>query len=118
MRKEKPKGGHSNYGGDKLDYFKPQLIKHGALGAKDVLFCNSRNSSLTKPSSIYPEAWSEFVCDLKAIEVMMSKNIDISLDSPGVLTFRGKTSEGLDVVVHYDIAYKRIRTHYPDLEKF
>ena len=79
---------------------------------------DSRYANKIKDSSIYPEIWSEFICDLKAIEVMISNNIDISQDSPGVLTFRGKTSEGLDVVVHYDVAHKRIRSHYPDSEKF
>lgn len=117
-RKDKPKGGHSNYGGNKLDCFNPEIIKHGPLGAKDVLFYNSRNANLTKPSSIYPEIWSEFVCDLKAIEVMASANVYVSEDAPGVLTFRGKTAEGLDLVVHYHIESKRVRSHYPDSEKF
>lgn len=39
-------------------------------------------------------------------------------DAPGVLTFKGNTLEGLDLVVHYDIAHKRIKSHYPDSEKF
>lgn len=37
-RKEKPKGGHSNYNGNKLDCFNLEIIKHGPFGAKDVLF--------------------------------------------------------------------------------
>ena len=60
-RKDKRKGGHSNYGGNKLDCFKPEVIKNGPIRAKDVRFYNSRNPSLTKASSIYPEAWPEFV---------------------------------------------------------
>ena len=117
-RKNPPKGAHSNYGGHKLDCFKPEVIKHGPIGAKDVLFYNSRNINIIKPSSIYPEAWSEFMCDLKAIEVMMSKNADVLNDGFGSVKITGKTTEGLDLVIYYDIAHKRIKSHYPDSEKF
>ena len=116
--KKAPRGGHSNYQGNKINYFNPIVDKEGPLGAKDVIFYNSRNSELFKPSSLYPEAWSEYLCDLKAIEVMMSNDSNISKETPGVLTFFGKTSEGLEIIVHYDIANKRLRSHYPDLEKF
>ncbi len=118
MRKDKPKGGHSNFNGSKLDYFKPTINKEGLLGAQDVTFYNSRSIHLTKLSSLYPENWSEFVCDLKAIEVMTNINTEIFEKIPGVLTFTGKTLEGLDLVIHYDVANKRIKSHYPDSEKF
>ena len=116
-RKDAPKGGHSNYGGDKLNYFKPEIIKNGPLGAKDVLFYNSRNINLTKPSSIYPESWSEFVCDLKVIEVMMSGNVVIEIDvDRGIINFEGCTFEGLNIRIGYDIKAKRIKTHYPKFD--
>jgi hypothetical protein len=119
FRKEKPKGGHSNYGGNKLDYFKPTINKHGPLGTKDVIFYNPRNSSLIKPSSIYPEALSEFACDLKAIEVMRSIDTKVFQSVDGkTITFQGKTYDGLDIVVYYDIANKRIKSHFIDSEKF
>jgi len=118
FRKNAPRGGHSNFNGSKLDHFQPTITKHGPLGATDVVFYNSRNSNLTKPSSIYPESWSELTCDLKAIEMMTSKETDIFINAPGILSFAGKTAEGLNVVAYYDIANKRIRSHYPDSEKF
>ena len=49
---------------------------------------------------------------------MSPPNVYISEDASGVLTFKGKTSEGLDLVIHYYIESKRIRSHYPDSEKF
>ncbi|MGZ7044394.1 MAG: hypothetical protein ACXVHO_09275 [Methanobacterium sp.] len=115
--KQAPKGGHSNYGGRALVYFDPQVIKYGPLGTKKLRFYNSRNLDHFKDSSIYSEAWPEFVCDLKAIEVMMSKSVEISEKIKGTLTFKGKTIEGLDLLVHYDVINKRIKSHYPDLEK-
>lgn len=117
-RKDAPKGGHSNFGGHKLGYFRPQIIKNGPIGTKDVVFYNPRNLNLIKKSTIYPEIWSEFVCDLKAIEVMMSKDTDILNDGFGSLKITGKTTEGLDLIIYYDIAHKRIKSHYPDSEKF
>ncbi len=118
LRKAAPKGGHSNFGGNKLVYFDPKVIKHGPLGAQDVVLHNSRNSNLTKPSSLYPQDWSEFMCDLKAIEVMTSEKVEIFQDRPGVLTFRGKTLSELDMIVHYDMGNKRITSHYLELENF
>jgi len=41
--KEAPKGGHSNYGGDKLNYFDYKVIDYRPLGAQYVIFHNSRN---------------------------------------------------------------------------
>ncbi len=118
-RKDSPKGGHSNYGGHKLDYFNLELIKNGPLGAKDVIFYNSRNIQLTKPSSLYPETWSEFICDLKAIEAMMNKQAIIKIsENLKTLEIIGYTTEGLEIKIFYDIANKRIKSHYPDLENF
>ncbi|MBP6869397.1 hypothetical protein KBC04_00725 [Candidatus Babeliales bacterium] len=117
-RKQAPKGGHSNFGGNKLDYFNPTITKDGPLGAKDVIFYNSRKPNIYKDSTIYPEDLSEFTCDLKAIEMMLSKSVEISERTAGTLIISGKTPEGLDIIVHYDIANKRIKTHYPDVEKF
>lgn len=87
------------------------------LVLKMFFFYNARNANLTKPSSIYPEIWSEFVCDLKAIEVMLSDNtvIEIDLDR-GIINFEGCTSEGLNIRIGYDIKTKRIKTHYPKFD--
>ncbi len=49
---------------------------------------------------------------------MTSKNVEISQKIPGTLIFTGKTLEGLDIITHYDIANKRIKSHYLDSEKF
>ena len=96
-----------------LDYFKPQVTQHGPLDAKDVIFYNSRFKNRTKPSSIYPETWSEYVCDLKAIEVAMSNNVEIRLNKNGsAFVFTGKTSDNLEILIHYDIQTKRIKTHH------
>ena len=43
---------------------------------------------------------------------------DILNDGFGSLKITGKTTEGLDLVIYYDIAHKRIKSHYPDSEKF
>lgn len=121
FRKNLPRGGHSNFNGSKLNHFKPTVNKHGPLGTKDLIFHNSRNVNLTKKSAIYPKAWSEFVCDLKAIEVMMSENIKILKSSSigsEIFKITGTTKEGLDLIIYYDIAHKRIKSHYPDLENF
>ncbi len=109
-----PKGGHSNYGGNRLVYFQPTVNIHGSLGAQDVVFYNSRNFNLTKPSSLYPQDWSEFMCDLKAIEVMMSKNaiVNVSEDLSS-LEIIGSTNEGLKIRIIYDIFNQRIKTHHP-----
>jgi len=117
-RKDAPKGGHSNHCGNKLNYFKPRTNKQNLLGAKEVRFYNSRDPNKIKDSSIYPEIWSEYLCDLKAIELMRSEYVEITERIKGTLTFRGKTPDGLDIVVHYDIVNKRIKSHYPDSEKF
>jgi len=116
--KKAPRGGHSNYQGNKINYFNPTINKQSSLGAKEVRFYNSRHVNEIKDSSIYPETWSEYVCDLKAIEVMRSEYVEISERTKGTLTFKGKSTEGLDIVVHYDIANKRIKSHYPNSEKF
>ncbi len=114
FRKAAPKGGHSNYGGNKLVYFQPTLNKKGLLGAQDVIFYNSRFPSEIKKSSIYPADWSEYICDLKAIEVMMDKQsiIKMSADSK-YLNITGFTSDGIEVQIGYDIVNKRIKTHFP-----
>jgi len=115
FEKNKPSGCHSNYGGHKFDYFKPQLMKNGPLGSKDIVFYNSQNSALIKKSSVYPEKWSEFICDIKAIEVLTSKNIEAELSKNGsTLILQGLTSDNLKIKIYYDIAAKRIKTHYPD----
>ncbi|MGZ6251336.1 MAG: hypothetical protein ACXWL2_04865 [Candidatus Chromulinivorax sp.] len=70
---------------------------------------------------MYPQDWPEFVCDLKAIEVMMSKDVKIlesSNNQSKILKITGKTVDGLDLVVYYDVINKRIKSHYPDSEKF
>lgn len=86
------------------------------MGTTDVMLYNSRSQNRKKPSSIYPESWSEFVCDLKAIEIMMSGNAEIKHgDIPGVLRVKGFTAENLEIIIHYDIKNKRIRTHYPNI---
>lgn len=116
FRKYSPDGGHSNYGGNKLDYFNPQLIKHGQCETKDVIIHNSRFQNKIKESTIYSEGWSEFICDLKAIEAMMSKNVNIKFTDDGKrLDIEGYISEGLKIKIFYDIANKRIRSHYPIL---
>lgn len=115
--KDAPKGGHSNYGGHQLDCFKLKLIKNGPLGTKKVTFYNPRLSDVTKDSSIYPEAWPEYICDLKAIEVMTSGNTEIEVDLiKGIINFEGCTSEGLNIRIGYDIKTKRIKTHYPKFD--
>lgn len=96
--------------------FNPQLIKNGPLGTIDVMLYNSRSKNRKKPSSIYPESWSEFICDLKAIEMMMTKNAEIRLNKNGTsFVITGTTSDGLEIVVHYDIQAKRIKTHHPNI---
>jgi len=49
---------------------------------------------------------------------MMNQNTTVSVINAGTLTFEGETIEGIDIVIHYDIANKRIKSHYPDLEKY
>ena len=108
--KQAPKAGHSNYGGKALVYFDLEVTTHGPLGAQDVILRNFRNPNLTKPSSLYPQDWPEFVCDLKALEVMMSKDSDIQMDlSKGNINIEGCTPEGLNIRVCYDIKNKRIK---------
>ncbi|MGZ6251421.1 MAG: hypothetical protein ACXWL2_05300, partial [Candidatus Chromulinivorax sp.] len=115
--KEAPKGGHSNYGGRALVYFDPQVIKYGPLDTKKLRFYNSRNLDHFKDSSIYSEDWPEFVCDLKAIEVMMSGKADIQMDlSKGTINIEGSTFEGLNIKICYDIKNKRIKTHHPKFD--
>jgi len=111
--KKQPRGGHSNFGGQKLNYLNPELIINGPLGSKDVLFKNSRNSKLFKKSGVYPENWSEYKCDLKAIEVMMNKKIVTKSDNLKSLNIVGYTLDGLEIKVCYDISTKRIITHHP-----
>jgi len=53
--------------------------------------------------------------------VMMSDNVKILKSSnvgSGTLKMTGATKEGLDVIIYYDIACKRIKSHYPDSENF
>ena len=118
-RNKAPKGGHSNYKGYRLPYFnhKPNRLKPRPLGAKDVIFYNSRQDNLTKPSSLYSENWTEEVCDFKAIEVATSDDVSIVPVGSESLRFEGKTSDGLDIIVQYNINYKRINTHYVDARK-
>ncbi|MBP6870156.1 hypothetical protein KBC04_04700 [Candidatus Babeliales bacterium] len=111
--KERPKGGHSNYAGNKLDYFNLTITKNGPLGVKDVIFYNSRKPSIYKESSIYPENWSEYTCDLKAIEATTSSGAEFEADlSKGIINITGQTSEGLKIKTCYDIKTRRIKTHY------
>lgn len=98
--KHNPDGGHSNYGGNKLDHFSSQLIKHGPAGSKDLLFTNPRNKNRTKKSSIYPEAWSELLCDLKAIEAMTSNQISIKKsDDLKMINITGFTPEKIEIKI-------------------
>ena len=112
--KQAPKGGHSNYGGKALVYFDPQIIENGPLGAQDIILYNFRNLNLTKKTTVYSQDWPEFVCDLKALEVMMNDKtiIKISKDQK-ILEFIGFTTEGLRIRIYYDIVNKRIKTHHP-----
>ncbi|MGZ6255358.1 MAG: hypothetical protein ACXWL5_05180, partial [Candidatus Chromulinivorax sp.] len=112
--KQPPKGGHSNYGGRALVYFDLEVTTHGPLGAQDVILRNFRNSNLKKPSSLYPQDWPEFVCDLKAIEVMMNKDVIIkNSDDLKTIELIGFTNEKLKIRVIYDVINKRIKTHHP-----
>jgi hypothetical protein len=112
-RKERPSGAHSNYGGNQLNYFNPQIQSHGPLGVQDAMLFNSRNRNLKKPSSLYPESWSEFVCDLNAIKVMMSDTAEFSVDlSKGIINITGYASQGIKIQIGYDIKTKRIKTHF------
>ena len=104
----------SSYGGYKLDHFSPTLIKNGPIGSKDLLLTNPRNENRAKRSCVYPENWSEFACDLKALEVIMSsKNIIKMSENFKSLNITGYTSEGLEIKICYDILTKRIKTHHP-----
>ena len=117
FRKKAPKGGHSNYGGNKLDYFNPELIASGPHGTKKMQLHNSRFSDEIKDSSIYPENWSEFTCDINAIEMMMHKNAFIKKNADlNVLDITGYTPEGFKIQSFYDIENKRIRSHYPKFD--
>ena len=119
FRKDAPKGGHSNYGGHKLDYFKPTINKQNPIGAKEVRFYNSRYANKIKDSSIYPETWSEYMCDLKAIAAMTNSKAVITKSEDGTtLEITGYSIEGLEIKIFYDIAKKRIKSHYPDSERF
>jgi len=112
--KEAPRGGHSNYGGNNLDHFNPIVNEEGPLGSKDVKLRNSRKLEKSKSSSLYPEDWSEILCDLKAIEVMTSDKVVIKISEDlKSLEFIGFTTEGLKIRIYYDIANKRIKTHHP-----
>ena len=113
--KKQPRGGHSNFGGTKLDHLKPELIKDGPLGSKDVLFKNSRNSKLFKKSGVYPENWSEYMCDLKAIKTMMNDSIKSIREDQGIIEIIVSSQESLKIRILYDIKAKRIKTHYPDI---
>ena len=117
--KQAPKAGHSNYGGKALVYFDLEVTTHGPLGAQDVILRNFRNPNLTKPSSLYPQDWPEFVCDLKAIEVMMSKDVIIkNSDDLKTIELIGFTNEKLKIRVIYDVIHKRIKTHHPLIKEF
>lgn len=116
FRKDKPDGAHSNFGGYKLGYFSPELIKKGPLNTSDMILHNSRFKNRVKPSCIYSEEWSEFICDLKAIEVMTSNTAEIVLNKTGTtFIIKGSTSENLEIIIYYDIKNKRIKTHYPNI---
>lgn len=79
---------------------------------------NSRLKNRTKPSSIYSQAWSEYMCDLKAIEIITNPNAEIRLNKNGTsYIITGKTSDNLEILIHYDIQTKRIKTHYPNIDK-
>ncbi len=115
--KYQPAGAHSNYGGNKLTHFDFEVLKDGPLGTKDILLRNSRFKHQEKPSSIYPESWTEYMCDLKAIEVMTSGKANIAIDlDKGIINFEGCTEEGLRIRIGYDIKSKRIKTHYPKFD--
>ena len=78
--KYQPAGAHSNYGGNKLTHFDFEVLKDGPLGTKDIILRNSRLKHHEKSSSIYPETWTEYMCDLKAIEVMTNGKANIAVD--------------------------------------
>ena len=69
----------------------------------------------TKKSGIYPEVWSECVCDLKALEAIMSDQAKFTLNN-GVFEIESWTNDGLSIQIYYDISTKRIKTHYPILD--
>ena len=111
--KNNPSGAHSNYGGNKLDYFDPELLKKGPLGTASLKLYNSRFINNFKESSIYPQGWTEYMCDLKAIEVIMSATAEIDVDLvKEIINLQGHTSEGLKIRIGYDIKTKRIKTHF------
>ena len=119
FRKDRPGGGHSNYGGHKLHHFKSTINKYGPLGSTDVVFYNSRNANLIKPSSIYPEDWSEFTSDFKAIEALRKNNAIITKNETGaILEIVAYSDENLEIKIFYDIAHKKISSHYPNSETF
>ncbi|MGZ7044392.1 MAG: hypothetical protein ACXVHM_07345 [Methanobacterium sp.] len=89
------------------------------MGAQDIILCNFRNLNLTKKTTVYSQDWPEFVCDLKAIEVMMSKDAVITKSENGTtLEIIGYSTEGLEIKIFYDIAKRRIKSHYPDSKRF
>ena len=52
------------------------------------------------------------MCDLKAIEVMISGKANVTKDlAKGIINFEGM-SEGVKIRIGYDIKAKRIKTHY------
>jgi len=116
--KKPPRGGHSNHGGNKLNCFNPIITKHGSCETKDLLFRNSRFADEIKDSTVYSEAWSEYFCDLKAIEAMMSDKAEFEIDSiKNIINIKGNTLEGLKIHISYDIKAKRITTHYPRFDQ-
>ncbi len=112
----RPRGGHSNFGGHNLDYFNPLTVRVGYLDTKDLLLRNARFPNLIKFSYVYPESWSEYLCDLKAIEALMSDDAQIMpANVAGVLKIVGHTSENLEIVIFYEIKTQKIRMHYPNI---
>jgi len=99
-----------------LACFNPVVIKHGPFGTKDLAYKNSRFPEKVKEASIYPEEWSELMCDLKAIEALTSSNLICRLsEDKKTFDITGYTKEGLEVKIFYDVVNKRIKSHYPDL---
>jgi len=79
---------------------------------------NPRNSKRMKKSGVYPEAWSEFMCDLKALEAIMSDEAEFDIDKiHNTINIIGYTPEGIKIRAFYDIKNKRIKSHYPELNE-
>ncbi|MBP6869752.1 hypothetical protein KBC04_02635 [Candidatus Babeliales bacterium] len=114
---KRPRGAHSNTLGKSLEYFNPATIFTDTSGVKDLLLRNGRFPHLTKFSTVYPEHWSIFECDKKAIEVAMNPESKVVRILPhGLLKIIGTTPENIEIVVFYEMKTKKLRMHYPNIQ--